>query len=178
MSTSASDITINQNNLNIKKNDLVVISDCSNADIFRVSDINNQMIIKHTQPENISLTLLKPYRTNAEITLFENITYYLKDTGRLNNSNNKIYTLYSIDSNNNEIELIDGVENLKIEYKIYQNNSFSYYTAKYIESNQLWDKIIAVKLNITFNSIDTLLKNGKPELIKKTITTIIYLRNK
>jgi len=157
MTNISNDIVLSANTLDPKPNDTLLITDCEATDIFVASNNTTSTLVKHTTTENISSSLSKAYQTDARIMLFESTSYYVKDTGRVNQSGNTIFALFSMDLNSVETELIEGVEELLIDYGIDTTNdgsANSYVKASVVEGNNDWGRVISVKLNILLNSTE------------------------
>lgn len=125
--SNASDIIIDDvSNLDITADDLIYISDCNNADIFRASSVNSSggnITIQHNSTSNNSANLTNVYEEDATVGKYQTNFYYVGDTGRTNTANEIIYALYEIEIDYsptsvtyNRNELIEGVENLQILY--------------------------------------------------------------
>ncbi len=120
MASPSSDITA-MNVTGISKGDMLIIADCSTADLFQVSDIStdttsNITTIRHLQgtsnpsPGNISNDLSKAYKTTAKFIKFSTRRYYIA-TGASGNP-----ALFRSDNGGAGAELVDGIESLKILY--------------------------------------------------------------
>jgi type IV pilus assembly protein PilW len=120
MSGETSDITTTSTS-GIAKGDVVLIADCTTADLFQVSDITTDAVthittIKHAQgtsnpaPGNSTNSLSKPYKATAKITKFVTRQYYIA-TGASGNP-----ALWRSDNSAAGVELVDGIENLQILY--------------------------------------------------------------
>jgi type IV pilus assembly protein PilW len=120
MASPSSDITAT-NVTGISKGDMLIISDCSTADLFQVSDIStdtstNITTIKHQMgatnpsPGNFSNDLSKAYKATAKFIKFSTRRYYI-DIGASGNP-----ALFRADNGGAGTELVDGIESLKILY--------------------------------------------------------------
>jgi len=88
---------------------------------------------------------------------YEYYAFYIKNTGRTNNSNAPIFGLYRMDMNGNEIEIAEGVEDLQITYGIDtngDNTADSYLNAATINTNNQWPNVIAVNATKLLNTIN------------------------
>lgn len=120
------------------KNDLVLISDCESADLFRISSEPSSGTWAHANNVNSSNRLSQAYNENARVMRFSSAIYYVADTGRDDSFGEDIYALYRARDNmlNSATpdyqvdELVEGVESLQAEFgdKLASNN-FRYATA-------------------------------------------------
>lgn len=122
-------VKIDDNSVGISKYDVVVISDCVAADMFRVVNMtkdssDNKNNLAHSNSHNSSNNLSKAYGEDAQVMTVESLAYYVKDTGR-GTSANPVYALYQFDATfhngtgtplGREDELVEGVEHLQILY--------------------------------------------------------------
>ncbi|RDE24103.1 prepilin-type N-terminal cleavage/methylation domain-containing protein [Motiliproteus coralliicola] len=131
-SSVSAEIKIDDNSIGLNKYDIAVVSDCENADMFRIvnlpKDTDNKTTITHSSSHNTSNFLSKPYGEDSEVMSFEALAFYTKDTGRNTNRGNPIYSLYQFDSTfhdgtgtgsyvtGREVELVEGIEQLQILY--------------------------------------------------------------
>ncbi|MEH6626100.1 MAG: PilW family protein [Motiliproteus sp.] len=125
-------IKINDNSVGLNKYDIAIVSDCENADMFRIvnmiGDANGDgyTTLAHSNSHNSSNNLSKPYDEDAQVMTFEALAYYVKDTGRNNAHGEDIYSLYHFDATyhdpnvstitGREQELVEGIEQLQILY--------------------------------------------------------------
>lgn len=115
MTSAAADINVADNACQIADNDVLVISDCRFAHVFTATDVNpdpngsNQatpVTVKHTTAGNSSANLTL-YTARAQVSKFENITYFI-GTGASGEP-----ALWQI-RDGTARELVDGVEDLQI----------------------------------------------------------------
>ncbi|MCW9051524.1 MAG: PilW family protein [Motiliproteus sp.] len=125
-------IKIDDNSVGLNKYDVAIVSDCENADMFRIVNMvndehgDNHTTLAHSNSHNSSNNLSKPYDEDAQVMTFEALAYYVKDTGRNNSHGEDIYSLYHFDSTyhaandatitGREQELVEGIEQLQILY--------------------------------------------------------------
>ncbi len=108
------------------KGDLVLISDCEAADLFRISSQPSSNTWAHASNVNTSNNLSHSYKESARIMRFLGSIYFVADTGRDDDSGNDIFALYRGNRNlaNTAMpsplyqveEVVEGVESLQIEY--------------------------------------------------------------
>lgn len=106
--------------ITFNQDDIVMISDCKTADVFRITnDPDNgapEITLAHDATGNSSPALSKRYRQNAQVRKFAANTYYVGDTGRVDAAGNPVSALYRVPHGGERIELVHGVESLQIRY--------------------------------------------------------------
>jgi len=112
--------------------DLAIASDCLGGELFRVTqvsvDSDNNMDIGHDGSSNSSGAFETAYGSSqtinqTRITRFDSNAYYIGDTGLENSNGDSILALYQQslpynNSNNPPIELVQGVENLRVSFGV------------------------------------------------------------
>ena len=99
---------------NFTKDNIIIVSDCDNADVLQISSINSSSLLHATggsSPGNSTQTLSKPYDTAAKVMMFHTLVYYVK------NRTDGTPALYKVD-NGAEQELVEGVESLQATYGV------------------------------------------------------------
>lgn len=167
--SNSSDIIIDKvSDLGIEKNDIIYISDCNNADIFRTSDVNTavgMITLQHDASSNITTNLSKTYQEGAIVAKYQSKFYFVGDTGRNNTANEKIYALYEVDINYSTSpatytrnELIEGVENLQVLYgEVLPTTN----NVKYVTKDNVTDmeNVSSIQLGLLITSQENVRKN-------------------
>ncbi len=154
MSSSNSDVVIDDTSFNLQQDDLVFVGDCAMGDLFRVS--NNPSTIapialEHRISSNTVNSLRRAYTVDAQVRPFHVDTFFVANTGRKNITGKSIYALYQYDAAGNTNELIEGVENLQILYgEQLANGSISYRTSSDATLNMR--KVVSVQLGLLVTS--------------------------
>ncbi|MCB1877921.1 MAG: PilW family protein [Chromatiales bacterium] len=159
MAQEETSIHINGNPTNIGQDDLVIISDCNNADLFSVTNVVNHnndstATLSHGSDGNLSPELSKPYQAgSAEVLRFVANAYFIADTGRNNDRGQDIFGLFR--STNGQVEeLIEGVEHLQIQYgEELPNGNRRYVSAD--DADLDMGRVKAVRLAILVNSVES-----------------------
>jgi type IV pilus assembly protein PilW len=167
MANANNPIKVHQGNTcNIQDGDVVVLTDHTNIDIFRVHSTNAtgaaKLNITHTVastpgcnsvPCNSSNSLGTTYGTDSEILAVQSMTYFIR------NGANGTPSLWRL--NNNSLiaeELVEGVEDMELLYGVDQNamGTAGYGVVdRYIDANTVnvdgtgtwdWEDVIAVRL--------------------------------
>ncbi|WP_372972607.1 PilW family protein [Marinobacter sp.] len=122
METSNANIQVTGQTELFNQNDIVLISDCENADLFRISSQPESDTWAHAEGVNSDNRLSQAYNEKANIFRFSSNVYFVRDTGRVDNFGNPIRALYRARNNllnsgtpNFQIdELVEGVENMQV----------------------------------------------------------------
>ena len=148
-------------------NDYAIISNCSNADIFRVSAVtetSTTATISHAAPLNTSGALSTEYGAANTLRVtrlmrFVSNVYYVGDTGIKNDSGDPITALYQQSlpygdpTNNPPTELIRGIENMRISFGLRTGGS----SLIYVEPDDtLFDptQVENIRIGLLMNSYD------------------------
>ncbi len=119
MASGGDTIRIADNSLGFSIGDLILITDCSNADLFQATAVNTSgspVVISHAATGNSSDSLSKPYGTNAVIARYQAHTFYVAANGETNSAGNPEFSLFRQDINGNREEVVDGVNNMQLMY--------------------------------------------------------------
>lgn len=137
------------------QDDIVLISDCESADLFRISSNPSSGTWAHASNVNSANNLSQAYNENARMLRFSSTIYYVADTGRDDDLGNDIYALYRARDNllNSATpdfqidELVEGVESLQAEFgeKLASNN-FRY--AKADDANLDMTAVVAARIGL------------------------------
>ena len=185
MASNNANIQINATNTcNISAYDVLIISDCSAADIFiatSASSGSGKQTIAHAKNQNTDNKLSKVYGADAEIFAFNaSSTYFIRANAsgqpalwRLNNA--------KAVSSDNPVELIEGIENMQVLYGVDTDTPFNgpnyYVTADNVTSTD-WPKVASIRITLTVRTIDGNLTTTGDGRIRRTFTSTIALRNR
>jgi type IV pilus assembly protein PilW len=128
----------------------LVIADCQTAQIFRASTDSSQNTRGVLATSNLK-TNGTAYATGSEILLYRAYTYYI----RFNPSNEP--ALYRFDNNaNTSDEMVEGIENMQIEYGIDADDAGNDSSADQFKSNvrlDEWVLVRSVRITLTVRSV-------------------------
>ncbi len=134
---------------NFEEDDVLIVTDCKTTDIFSVTNTpgNNKgttdgvewQNLTHANSGNRANKLSKEYDENAEIYKFDNRDFYIK------NNDFGIPSLFQKHLNDDEDELIEGIEDMQITYGLKIGNSLTYLPA---DSITLWQNVKSVRINL------------------------------
>lgn len=125
----------------------VLISDCKNAELFQIKTL---VSVNEKIKKIITIHPLHHlYEKNAEVSLIESNTYFIDDTQRKTKTGLPIYALYLKKLDQPKMELVDHVENMKIQYDVNQHGKIETQTA---EQMQDASNVVGVSLKLFFSS--------------------------
>jgi len=139
-------------------NEYLLISDCAGADVFRatgVSTSGGDTQIAHGAALNSQAQLSRKYGADAVLMSFATHTYFIADTGRINAAGQPITGLYRFDGNSAQ-ELVDGVENLQIEYALDTDGDriIDAFRDAGGMSGDNWGEVMAIRISLLMNSVE------------------------
>lgn len=156
MGTITANIQINSQPPNLVAGDILFITDCSNADIFRATNVSNgsngTTTIAHSQAQNTANFLSKAYTTDAQLMAYQEVLYYVGTTATPG-----VYGLFRLattDPNGPE-ELVDGLSQMKILYGLDTTGDGS--ANEYLTASQVnaispttagWPDVVSVRVNL------------------------------
>jgi type IV pilus assembly protein PilW len=121
MPTPAALINVNQTT-GLLQNDIVMLGDCSGADIFQITNIDTAAnTLEHAVTgtgENITASLSKRYKPPAEVMRFFTRTYFIRNGASGNRA------LFRTTNTGGAEEIVDGIESLQILYGVNTETTF------------------------------------------------------
>lgn len=158
LNSDDANIQIHGNEPGFEQNDLVFITDCSDADIFRVTSTpgnSGTVTLAHGNGSNTDNRLSKPYKEDALVMAFESNTYFVSDSGNDNERGQDILSLY-VDRVGaaNPVELIRGVENLQVLYGEDSDGDGSVDTYVTADAVTNFANVIATRVGLLINSVE------------------------
>ncbi|MCC6916499.1 PilW family protein [Nitrosomonas sp.] len=175
----------------LQTDDTVLVSNCQGAVIFQVTDVSTspgQDTIKHdaggSAPGNSSASLGRVF-TGGEIGRISTKVYYIRVNPR------GISSLYRRNGNLAADELVEGIENMQIQYGEDTNGDRavdSYRTANLVAD---WENVVSVRIDLLVQSVEDGI-TGQPQTytfngvsvtpadrrLRQTFSTVISLRNR
>jgi type IV pilus assembly protein PilW len=160
---TASQLNVADNTLGLVQGDYVMVADCLNANVFRVSNTPEKTgkgatSYQHASGSyNSSGSLSKVYGPDSEIFAFETINYFVRDTGRDTPSGNPVYALYfqqrlagSGGVMSAATEVVEGVEDMQLTYGVDVNGDRAvdeYRSAAAITAAE-WEDVLSVRISL------------------------------
>ena len=170
--------------------EVILISDCQAADLFRGSSVSNGTItqtIAHANNVNSTNRLSKAYQEDAEVFKLRSYTYFIRagESGipalwRLNN--------LAATGGTNPLELVEGIEDLQVLYGEDTDSNGS--PNRYLSANQVnFANVVSVRItlrarspgdNLTITSRTYSFDNANvtDRRLARTFTTTIGVRNR
>ncbi|WP_234701863.1 PilW family protein [Spongiibacter marinus] len=182
LSPNNANVQIENNSIDIKQNDYVLIADCSTADIFRVTNSpkgegKGKTTLAHASSNNSNNRLSKIYSGDAEIFGFETTHFFVRDTGRKTAGGSPVYALYSqhrgLSSGGAEepaIELVEGIENLQLSYGLDTSGDRAVDEYKAADAVADWLDVVSVRVELTLVGNDENIVGEDGDADAQTVT--------
>ncbi len=142
-------LQISGNPGNFNANDILMISDCSNTDIFRATTVSNgggTVTIAHANNANTTVNLSKRYGPDAEVLAFHDVTFFIGTNPTTNNT-----ALYRFDVGVTGAvaeEIAENVENMQLQYGLDTTGSGA--VNSYATTVPAGARIVAIRLALVF----------------------------
>ncbi len=178
-------------------NDLLLITDCATADLFKATEVSGSTTVKikhkNTDSKNTSNKLSKPYGKDAIVLKLFTFSYFVKDTGRDNYRGEDILSLYVKDNiDDTDYELVEGVSDLQVLYGVdtdANRTADRYMDATAVGNASNWGGVVSARISLLVDSVDdalattatsTFLGNStsSSRRLKKEFTGLFVLRNR
>jgi len=160
LANTAAGISIAANPYNFQVNDLLVVSDCQSADLFRATGV--AATIGHAASGNTAAALSKAYRSDALVMKYDVFMYYIgtyvdPSTGATKRA---LFRWSPAGAN----QLVDNVQDMQITYGIdtlnrfddpgvANFNAYQYLTAAAVTATD-WPKVVSAQVNLLLVSND------------------------
>ncbi|KFX71635.1 hypothetical protein TMS3_0106840 [Pseudomonas taeanensis MS-3] len=164
LATNNANIQIVDNSLNVQAGDILFITDCINADIFRATNVSTgsdgKVTIAHSAAKNTSVNLSKMYGSDAEVMVFESAAYFVKETGRTTPNGDAIRALYvqrqagKTAETATAYELVEGVQDIQLEFGVDTGNDSLadvYRTANNVTD---WAKVVSARFSLLMQGVE------------------------
>ncbi|MDT8385074.1 MAG: PilW family protein [Gammaproteobacteria bacterium] len=164
--------------------DILMISDCENADIFAANNVSNgagTTTIAHSNAVNIGNFLATTYGTDAEVMRMINTAYYV------GNNANGVPSLFRQEMGNAGVlaqqELVEGIEDMQISYG--EDTDGDRTANVYVDANAVTDmtQVVSVRLSFIVRSIEDNVATStdatyNDRRLRRTFSTTITIRNR
>jgi len=162
MTSDNANIQVTGNPNNWSAGDLLFIADCENGDLFEATNVSNAgggavgISIAHSAAGNVDPKLSKVYGQDARVLEFQEIVYFVRDTGRDAPDGSPIRALYREIDGGPPQELIEGVADLQVVYG--QDTDDSGDIDRYVTAGGLagtdWGQVLAVRMELLLESTE------------------------
>lgn len=139
-------ILTTDNNVQLHANDILIISDCKQAEIFKVKSIE---INSHGQKIFLQNPLHYWFIPYAEIARLKIDHYYIGQTDRKNEKKRTIFALYLKDIYGQKSELVENINDMKLIYSISKDSKIINSSAKNIVD---WSHVVGIGIDLTLAS--------------------------
>ena len=123
----------------VSAGDLMVVSNCIRADLFKVHTATGAATNRTIQPDNSlghAYNVSTVYPQNTRVMHFASNIYYIGNTQRQTESGDKVFSLYRqsypYTSTNPPLELIEGVDQMILEFGVRQSSG----TLAYVQADE------------------------------------------
>jgi type IV pilus assembly protein PilW len=159
-------IKVEDNSIGFVKNDFVMVTDCANSDVFRITNTpkdagKGETTFTHANGSNSNNRLSKIYTGEAEVYGFEVIDFFIRDTGRKSSGGNPVNALFLQQRGVGTggvtpaaIELVEGVEDMQLSYGVDTTGDLavdSYQTAAAVAD---WSTVLSVRIQLTLYGLE------------------------
>lgn len=172
--------------------DLVLIYDCEKSMVFRVTQVSDgvpaagQATIEHGVSEvdatRNNQTSLADYNTyeglDAGVAAIVTDIFYVAPGAGVNNVGDTPWSLWRKSGVSKPVELIEGIEDLQVEYGIDSDNDGipnQYVKASGITTSK---SVLTVRVEIVANSVDDVGSSQADGLMRRTFSQTMQIRNK
>ena len=158
------------NTCDLDANEVVIISDCSNSDVFAASTVSGgsssgKETIAHANNINISNRLSKAYSKDAEIFAPKLMSYFIRSgTGGVP----ALWSFNSTDAAAVPEELIEGMENMQVLYGVDSDATQDYVPNYHVPASSVtpftptgatalvdgWTRVVSIRINLLAVTIE------------------------
>lgn len=128
-----------------KFNNWLLLADCMNAELFQAKTFTYNMI-------NSANNFAENYQAKVStVGRFEEIVFFIGDTGRVDETGRHINALYEIINRGNKRELVPEIDAMHIEYGVTDSSGKKlecYYSTEAIERSGIWQRVISVVVHL------------------------------
>ena len=187
---SNANIKINGNPYNFVADDVLMVTNCTHADVFRATNVSGggTVTIAHSNSSNTG-NRIGTYDEDAFIMRLAQWVFFIgiNPAGRP-----ALFRTNTVAGAGTPFEIVDNVENMEIEYGVDTNGDDSpdaYQTATTINAANNWDSVVSVKLGLLLVSPEanilptsqSITFNGttvSDRRMRQIFTTTIAIRNR
>src|SRR5690606_16465302 len=145
------------NAASLNQDDLVLLGNCTNVDLLRVTNTPSNsaasMTIEHAATGNVDANLSGVYTPESSLASVKQSAYYVKNTGRKTPDNHDGFALYRRDASGAEAELVEGIEFLRVLYGERLNTGAIRYRPAGSAGMNL-SQIVSVRIGLLARSFD------------------------
>jgi len=189
MSHIQAPITVERGKDALTAGDMVVVSDCQQADMFMVNDVSVQRDTRTLYYKDAALS--KAYDEQAELSKWTAKEFYIADSHYKNLQDQTVKGLFVHDLlTGHREEIVQGVEAWQLRYGLDRNNDGLIEEHRLANEVRDWLQVKSVAISLLLNSIDNVLPAPKDyefagkhysatdRLLRKQVDIYIALRNR
>jgi len=162
MADKSADIQLIANAGQWQEDDILFISDCRHATIFRatgvaVDNVSGVVTIAHAVGAGGNTAIFpKMYEPDARVMTFVRNTYYIADTGRVNQAGEPIHSLYFRPNGGAPVELAEGVSDMQITYGENTNGGATATADTYVDADGVtnWRDVVSIRIALLVDSVE------------------------
>jgi len=156
MTTDNANIQINSGySCNLQAGDVLLISDCVSADIFRATNVSSgsTTTISHSQAQNTDNFLSKAYNKDARVYRFSSADYYIRQNAA---GEPALFVRENGTEPAADGDLVEGVENMQILYGEDTDVAFDGSANKYVPADAVgdWSRVVSVRISLLLRSAE------------------------
>lgn len=174
MSSTSDVLKLDCNPDGIKKDDFVLVTDCGSGELFKATAVdgsadsgscdgkaNTVTEVFHEAASNSSAALSKIYGSDAQVMRFEEIAYFLRDSGRKTKDGKAVISLFRRINGVDE-EVAEGIEGMRLFFEINGGAGKSSNVGGVASTD--WQNVVAVQVYLLMSTQEATLSESKSVL--------------
>jgi type IV pilus assembly protein PilW len=162
MASDNANVQLTHNPDTLQAADVLMITDCLNADIFAATAVSQAsgssvVTVAHATNRNLDNRLSKSYGTDALVMKVRRHSYFI---GR----ENGVPGLYRIDSDDNPLRLVEGVEGMRLLYGENTDGGNRRQASRYQSAGQVndWSRVVALRVALLLRTDSAVAREPQP----------------
>lgn len=137
--------------------DILLITDCTSADLFRASDVTQAggtFTITH-DAGNTTNAFSRPFNQSATVMAFRQQDYFVRATPRLDNAGQPVLALFER-VNGQVSELVEGVEDMRLRYGVDTTGDSiaNVYRTEALMAPNDWPRVVSARVELLVASVE------------------------
>lgn len=169
-----------------RKDPVLMISNCQQADIFRVTSISNegqgraklQHAVQNSQnPFTNAQAGLSAYDTDAYVAAIETSVFFIATGLGVNNRNQPVLALWHKQATARPQELIAGIEGIKLIFGLDTDND--QVPNRYLAATEIHDfsNVVSLRILLLASSVDAVPSTAQDKVLRRVFMQTVWLRN-
>ena len=162
MTSDNANIQITHDPGGLAAGDLLMVSDCLDADIFAATSVSQAggssvVTLAHAINRNLNNRLSKAYGANAHVMWLRHHSYFIAEEDNAPG-------LYRIDTTGNTLRLVEGVEDMQILYGENNDGGNERRADTYSRATEVvdWSRVVALRLALLLRSHEAVAETPQP----------------